>query len=252
MEEEQVEPVYGAETYGERVAPVYDAWYDGVKPGMIDVLASFAGGGPALELGIGSGRIALPLVQRGIEVHGIDASESMVALLRGKPGGERIPVRMDSFASVDGACEYGMVYVVFNTFFALLTQGDQVRCFAGAARALRPGGCFLMEAFVPDMTRFERGQCTNTTRVGLQEVMIDASLHDPVLQRVSSQHVVLSEAGVSLYPVEIRYAWPSELDLMARLAGLRLKHRWAGWGVEPFTAGSGQHISVWEKPLEDV
>lgn len=237
---------YDDSTYGERVAGVYDEWYAGYDPAAVALLARLAAGGPALELGIGTGRIALPLQQAGVTVHGIDASEAMVERLRAKPGGEAIPVTLGNFAEVGVEGQYALIYVLFNTFFQLLTQADQVRCFENAARRLRPGGAFLIEAFVPDLSRFTGNQALRTVAVGEAEVRLDASVHDPVSQQVSTQHVVLSEQGVKLYPVRIRYAWPAELDLMARLAGLRLRERWGSWEPGPFTAASGKHISVYQ------
>jgi SAM-dependent methyltransferase len=237
---------YGPETYGDRIADVYDAFYSALDTdGAVELLASLAGGGPVLELAIGTGRIALPLAERGLEVHGIDASEAMVAKLREKPGGERIPVTMGDFADVRVDGSYSLVFVAFNTLFALLTQEDQVRCFANVAARLAPGGVFVVEAFFPDLARFDRSQRVNVNRLDPGEVMIDASRHDPVAQRVDSDHIVLTEEGNRLYPVNIRYAFPSELDLMARLAGLELKERWGGWRREEFTASSQRHVSVW-------
>ncbi len=237
---------YRPETYGDRIAGVYDNLYAGLDTAAaVETLASLAGDGPVLELAIGTGRIALPLAGRGLEVHGIDASEQMVARLRAKPGGDRIPVTMGDFADVAVGGSYSLVFVAFNTFFALLTQEDQVRCFANVAARLADGGVFVIEAFVPDLARFDRGQRVNVNRLDTGEVMLDASRHDPVGQRVASDHIVLTENGTTLYPVNIRYAFPSELDLMARLAGLELKERWGGWRREPFTASSPRHVSVY-------
>jgi SAM-dependent methyltransferase len=239
---------YRPETYGDRIADVYDATTaDLPDPGdCVDRLAELAGPGPALELGIGTGRVALPLAARGVQVHGIDASEAMVERLRAKPGGEAIPVTLGDFAGVPVEGSYRLVYVVFNTFFALLTQDDQVRCFAGVARRLAPGGAFLLQGFVPDQGLYSGGQSVRTTHLGLDQARLDLARHDPVAQRVDFQHVLLTEGGIRLYPGALRYAWPSELDLMARLAGLRLRERWGGWRREPFGADSGLHVSVYE------
>jgi SAM-dependent methyltransferase len=219
---------YEPATYGDRIAAVYDAW---VVPAVeqstepaVAFLAELAGAGPALELGIGTGRIALPLAERGVRVQGIDASEAMVARLREKPGGEALPVAIGDFADVPVEGEFSLIYVVFNTFFALLTQEDQVRCFGSVARTLVPNGAFVIEAFVPDPTLFDRNH--------------------PVTQRVTTQHVVIGKEGMMMLPVQLRYAWPSELDLMARLAGLRPSARYGGWRREPFTASSPSHVSV--------
>jgi SAM-dependent methyltransferase len=240
---------YDESTYGDRVADVYDEWYAGLDPGpAAATLAELARSGPALELAIGTGRVALPLAARGVEVHGIDASEAMVARLRAKPGGEAIPVTMGDFADVGVEGRFALIYIVFNTFFALFSQDDQVRCFANVAAHLADDGVFVIEAFVPELARFERGQRVNANRVETDLVILDVSLHDPVEQRVSSQHVVLQPDAVRLQPVAIRYAFPAELDLMARLAGLELRERWGGWEREPFTAASGQHVSVYARP----
>jgi SAM-dependent methyltransferase len=238
---------YGAETYGERIAEVYDAFYDTAfdKEAAVDTLAELAGAGPVLELAIGTGRLALPLADRGLDVHGIDASEAMVAKLREKPGGDRIPVTMGDFADVAADGRFGLIFVAFNTFFALLTQEDQLRCFQNAAARLSEDGVFVVEAFFPDLARFDRGQRVQVNFVEVDRVMLDASRHDPVEQRVDSQHVVITDSGTQLYPVSIRYAFPAELDLMARLAGLELSDRWGSWRREPFTADSPSHVSVY-------
>lgn len=234
-------------TYGERAAGGYDDRHTEPDPACIDLLAELARGGAALELGIGTGRLALPLAQRGVDVQGIDASPAMVARLRAKPGGERVPVTMGNFADVDVAGTFRLVFVAYHTLFALLTQDEQVRCIANVAGHLEPGGAFVVEAFVPDPSRFDRGQRVEAMHVGLDEAILELSRHDPVSQRVSSQHVRLGAQGVGLQPVELRYAWPAELDLMARLAGLRLRHRWGGWRREPFTAGSQLQVAVYER-----
>lgn len=240
-------PDYDAATYGDRMAEVYDEWFavPSDTEDTVAFLSDLAGPGPVLELGVGTGRVAVPLAQRGYEVHGVDASEAMVEKLRAKAGGEDIPVTIGDFAELNVEGEFSLVYVVFNTFFALLSQEDQVRCFSNVARRLREGGVFLIEAFVPDMTRWDQGQRIEARHVGDDGVVLDAARHDPVEQQVTSNHLVVSEAGVRMYPVRLRYAWPAELDLMARLAGLRLRGRWGGWHKEPFTASSVRHISVY-------
>jgi SAM-dependent methyltransferase len=240
---------YHAATYGDRIADVYDSW--GGLPDdtheAVELLAGLAGQGPALELGIGTGRVALPLRERGIEVHGIDASERMVERLRAKPGGGAVPVTIGDFAEVGVGGTFSLVYVVFNTLFALSDQGAQVRCFERVASRLRPGGSFVVEAFVPDLTLYERGQRIATHSLGDDQVHLLATLLDPVEQRVRSQHVVIEEGGTRLYPVMIRYAWPSELDLMARLAGMELVERWGGWRRDRFSAESRSHVSVYRR-----
>ena len=179
---------------------------------------------------------------------GIDASEAMVAKLRAKPGGDAIALTVGDFADVAADGPFRVVVVVFNTFFALLTQDEQLRCMTNAAARLEPGGRFLIEAFVPDLTRFDRGQRTASERVGTDLVALEVSTHDISRQHVTSAHVLLRESGTEIYPVQIRYCWPSELDLMARLAGLELEHRWADWRRTPFTASSTGHVSVWRRP----
>jgi SAM-dependent methyltransferase len=243
---------YGPDTYGDRWAGVYDDWTARYAPTsdperVADRLAELAGGGAALELAIGTGRIALPLQARGVRVRGIDASEAMVAKLRAKPGGEDIDVALGDFADVAVDGTYGLVFVVFNTFFALLTQDDQVRCFANVAPRLAAGGVFVIEAFFPDVSRFDRGQRLAAVAVETDGMHLEADTHDPVTQRVDSLHVVVADGDLHTFPVRLRYAWPSELDLMARLAGLRLRERWGGWDREPFTASSPGHVSVYER-----
>jgi SAM-dependent methyltransferase len=239
---------YKPETYGEHVADAYDGWYAEYDEAMIDALAELARGGRALELGIGTGRVALPLAARGVEVHGIDASPAMVERLRAKPGGAQLAVTFGDFADVPADGEFDLVFVVFNTFFALLTQEAQVRCFRNVAARLKSGGAFLLEAFVPDLTRFDHSGTTNkATRVTNDRVELDVAQHDAAAQHVTAQKVVITDGQVRLYPIQIRYAWPAELDLMAQLAGLRLRERWSGWRREPFDAGSGKHVSIYEK-----
>jgi SAM-dependent methyltransferase len=238
---------YGPETYGDRIAPLYDELYEREldTEAAVDALARLAGPGPVLELAIGTGRVAVPLAQRGIDVRGIDASEAMVARLRAKPGGADIPVTMGDFADVGADGPFSLVYVTFNTIFALLTQDDQVRCFRNVAARLADGGRFVIEAFVPDLARFDRGQRIGVSAVRLDRVDLDVSRHDAVNQRVDSQHIFVTDQGMQLAPVSLRYAWPSELDLMARLAGLQLVDRWGGWHGEPFTNASTGHVSVY-------
>lgn len=242
---------YGAATYGDRVASIYDAYIQPIvgatTDAAVDFLATMAGAGPALELGIGTGRVALPLAERGVKVKGIDASQAMLDRLRAKPGGAQIPVALGDFGEVDVEGTFDLIYVVFNTFFALPDQEQQVRCFQNIAKHLTDRGVFVMEAFMPDPTLYNRGQRTSATRVEVDRVQLDASRLDPVTQRVTSQHILIGSEGIVLLPVQLRYAWPSELDLMARLAGMRLRDRFGGWQRELFTANSGGHISVYER-----
>lgn len=242
---------YSASTYGDTIADAYDDFYNTLfdVEGAVDFLAHVAGPGPVLELGIGTGRVALPLRQRGVEVRGIDASGAMVQRLRSKPGGADIPVIMGEFSRTDLGGPYSMVFVVFNTFFANESQEDQVKCFAGVAQSLVDGGVFVIEAFVPDQSRFDRHQRVEVDRVGLDEVIFSASVHDAADQRVNTQHVYISDGQIRLFPTQIRYAWPSELDLMARLAGMTLRERRASWRDERFASTSPGHVSVYEKPF---
>lgn len=236
---------YSDKTYGEQVAGVYDEWYTEFDPLAIDALAELAHGGRALELGIGTGRIALPLSAKNVEVHGIDAAPSMISRLREKEGAERLNITEGNFADVPVQGEFALVYIMFNTFFALSSQDEQVKCFRNVAAHLAPDGCFAIEAFVPDLNRFIGGQVNWATKVTTDEVQLDVGQHEAATQRVVSQKVVFTNGSVRLFPVQIRYAWPSELDLMAQLAGLRLHERWSNWKREPFTNESGQHISFY-------
>jgi Methyltransferase domain len=240
---------YGPETYGERIAAVYDELFHPPTRSeeTVEFLAGLAPDGPVLELAIGTGRIALPLAAKGIEVHGIDASEAMVAKLRAKPGGDDIPVTIGDFADVGVEGRFRLIAIVFNTLWALLTQDDQARCVRNVAAHLTQDGAFVTEMYVPDPARFDRGQRIQVRNIESRRVVLEASLHDPANQRVSSQLIALEHGGggISMYPVELRYIWPSELDLMAEHAGLRLRERWGGWKREPFDA-NGWCISVFE------
>jgi SAM-dependent methyltransferase len=236
---------YDSRTYGDRLAGVYDRYHPTYNPAVVATLKSFAGNGSALELGIGTGRVALPLLEAGVRVSGIDASEAMVAKMRAKPRGESIPVAIGDFADVGVEGRFDLIYVLFNTFFALLTQADQVRCFKNIAQHLTARGVFVMEAFVPDLSRFRGGQDVRTVAQNDDEIRFDVSQLDAVSQLVSGHHVVLSERGTRLYPVKVRFAWPAELDLMAQVAGLSLNHRWEDWERRPFTGASTSHVSVY-------
>jgi cyclopropane fatty-acyl-phospholipid synthase-like methyltransferase len=237
-------------SYGEDTAEVYDAEPDAGQREETEASVSFleqlAGGGPALELAIGTGRVALPLAARGVRVDGIDFSAPMVAKLRAKPGGDQLAVTIGNFADVPVQGSYRLIFLVFNTLFNLLTQDEQVRCFENVAAHLTEDGSFVVEAFVPTfLTRLRDDQYVNAEALAVNEVWLDVGRHDPVTQRLEESHVVLSREGVRVYPIITRYAWPSELDLMARIAGLRLKERWGGWNREPFTSTSSRHVSVY-------
>jgi SAM-dependent methyltransferase len=239
---------YGIDTYGESVADVYDEWYATYEEHMIDVLSQLTGGGRALELGIGTGRIALPLQERGVEVHGIDASKSMLAKLKAKPGGAEIPISFGDFSKVEAEGQFDLIYIVFNTFFALLTQEDQILCFQNAAMHLKPDGVFLLTVFVPDLKRLQVGQELRVTSLERDQTHLDVSQFDVASQQIIANHIVLTEKGTHFYPVRLRYAWPSELDLMARLAGLILKERWSDWDRSAFNSESTRHISLYTLP----
>jgi cyclopropane fatty-acyl-phospholipid synthase-like methyltransferase len=209
-------------------------------------LEQLAGGGPALELAIGTGRVALPLAERGVRVDGIDFSPPMVAKLRAKPGGDQIAVTMGNFADVPVSGTYRLIFLVFNTLFNLLTQDEQVRCFENVATHLTDDGSFVVEAFVPTYYTGLRGnQYVDAQALEVDRVIFDVGRLDPVKQLYYESHVVLTREGVRLFPIVCRYAWPSELDLMARIAGLRLKERYGGWNREPFTSTSSTHVSVY-------
>ncbi len=237
--------------YGDAIADVYDELMDtaGSAPAAqaaVHFLARLAGAaGSALELGIGTGRVALPLAARGVAVSGIDASARMVQRLRGKPGGADLPVTVGDMADVAVPGPFDLVYVVASTLYCLPDQHRQVACLRNAATRLRPGGHLVVEAFVPDQTRFDRGQRVEARAVTAGGVRLDVARHDPVTQTVFSQQVAITADGIRLYPVQVRYIWPAELDLMAKLAGLTLAQRGGGWSGEPYTAGSGTHVSVY-------
>jgi hypothetical protein len=227
-----------------------DAYDDGDgrgdEPATVALLEQMARGGPALELAIGTGRIALPLSDRGIRVDGIDFSSAMVARLRTKPGAEKIAVTMGNFADVAVPHTYRLIYVVFNTLFNLLTQDEQVRCFENVAAHLTEDGVFVVEGEVPtDWYRLRNNQYVDLEAVEVGHVRLDVARYDPVKQLLEETHVLLSSTGFQLKPIVTRYAWPSELDLMARIAGLRLKDRWGGWGRESFTGTSRNCVSVY-------
>lgn len=237
-------------SFGDEDAEMYDAEPDVSlrqnTSATVAFLEGLASGGPALELAIGTGRVALPLAARGIRVDGVDFSAPMVAKLRAKPGGDQIAVTMGDFADVPVQGKYRLIYLIFNTLFNLLTQDDQVRCFENVATHLTADGSFVVEAATPDhLASLRDHQYVDAESVAVNQVWLDVGRYDPVTQRLEESHVVLAREGVRVYPIVTRYAWPSELDLMARIAGLRLKERWGGWNREPFTATSGMHVSVY-------
>jgi SAM-dependent methyltransferase len=236
--------------FDEHVAARYDksdeVMFDaGTVDPVVDLLVQLAGNGRALELGIGTGRIALPLAQRGVPVHGIELSKAMAARLRAKPGGEDIGVTIGDFATttVDGT--FSVAYLVFNTIMNLTTQAAQVACFRNVAGHLEPGGCFVIEVTVPDLQRLPPGETIHAfhvseTRWGLDE-------YDVARQGLTSHHFEIVDGRLERTSIPFRYAWPAELDLMAELAEMRLRERWSGWKREPFTSDSRKHVSIWEK-----
>jgi SAM-dependent methyltransferase len=232
-------------SFDEDAAAIYDDEPRGDEAEAVAFLEQLAAGGPALELAIGTGRIGLPLAARGIRVDAIDISPAMVAKLRAKPGGDQLEVTIGDFAEVPVSGEYRLIYVVYNTFNNLLTQDDQVRCFENVAAHLTDDGSFLIEAGVPNFLFAEHdGQYVHAESIGVHEVWLDVGRHDPVTQHHDETHIRLTREGVGLYPIVQRYTWPSELDLMARIAGLHLKERWDGWDRAPFTS-TGNVVSVY-------
>ena len=237
---------YGPETYGERVADVYDTWYKAGDPtSEVAFLHELAGGGRALELGIGTGRVALPLAASGVDVHGIEASPAMVERLRAKPGGETITTLIGDMADVAVDGTFALVFVVYNTFFMLLTQADQVRCFRNVAACLAPGGRFVVHAFVPDLSSIERGEALEVRDASLDFVRLNATTFDRMNQRLDTTQVRITEQGTRLVHAKLRYAFPPELDLMAEVAGLSLEARYATFDKQPFTAESAMALSVY-------
>ncbi|HUZ84551.1 MAG TPA: class I SAM-dependent methyltransferase [Gaiellales bacterium] len=229
--------------YDELVADMFDPTVVGP---VVDFLVEHAGGGAALELGIGTGRIALPLTQRGVPVHGIDLSQAMVEQLRSKPGSEEIGVTIGDFASTSVEGTFSLAYLVFNTIMNLTTQDEQVACFRNAAGHLEPGGRFVIDVGVPDLQRLPPGETirpftVTPTRLGFDE-------YDIARQGLISHHYLVAEGRLEVRAVPFRYVWPAELDLMARLAGMTLRERWSDWTRRPFASDSSMHVSVWEKP----
>jgi SAM-dependent methyltransferase len=212
----------------------------------VDFLAGLAGAGPALELGIGTGRLALPLRQQGVQVHGIDLSPAMVARLRAKPGAEGISVTIGDFATTRVAGTFRLAYLVFNTIMNLTTQDAQVACFANVARHLQPGGSFVIEVGIPALQRLPPGETVRAFALRAAHLGFDE--YDVATQRLVSHHYRDVGGRFEVRSFPFRYVWPSELDLMARLAGMSLRERWSGWNREPFTSQSTRHVSVWQVP----
>jgi len=236
--------------FGERVAARYDddagIFESAVVDPVVDLLVELAGSGRALELGIGTGRIALPLARRGVQVHGIELSKAMAARLRAKPGGQEIGVTIGDFATttVDGT--FSVAYLVFNTIMNLTTQAAQVACFRNVAAHLEPGGCFVIEVGIPALRQLPPGETIHAFHVGETSWGLDE--YDVARQGLISHHFRIVDGKLERLSIPFRYAWPAELDLMAELGGMTLRERWSGWKREPFTSDSVKHVSVWEKP----
>jgi hypothetical protein len=231
--------------FGEEIAAEYDEDTDPSEiPPVVDLLEELAEGGPVLELAIGTGRIGLPLAQRGVPVHGIELSQAMVDRLRAKPGGDAIPVTIGDMSSVSTGQTYRLVYLVFNTIGNLTTQAAQVACFRNASAHLEPGGRFLIETGVPQLQQLAPGTPYRVFERRPGKWGIDE--YDPVTQSLTSHHLTIADGRIRERSLPLRYVWPSELDLMAQLAGMRLRDRWADWDRSPFTAESRKHVSVWE------
>ncbi|WP_416902843.1 class I SAM-dependent DNA methyltransferase [Micromonospora echinospora] len=239
---------FDASEYGRHVADVYDETYAHLTADdAVDRLVTLAEDGPVCEFGVGTGRLALPLVRRGLSVAGVEGSPAMVAGLRAKPDGDRIEVAVGDFSAVRVPGEFALVLLAFNTIFALPDQAAQVACFRNAAAHLRPGGRFVVETWVPDPGAFRAGAALRPVRVAEDEVLLEAAVLHPAEQRMTTTKLRVTNSGIRLLPANHRYAWPAELDLMAELAGMRREHRWADWAARPFTDESRQHVSVYRR-----
>ena len=237
--------------FGEGVAERYDEssaemFHPAVVGPVVDFLAGLAGDGAALEFGIGTGRIAIPLSRRGVAVHGIDLSPQMVAQLRAKPGTEGIGVTVGDFATTRVEGTFRLAYLLRNTIMNLTTQDEQVACFENVATHLEPGGCFVIEVIVPALQRLPPGETIRPFTVTPAHLGFDE--YDVATQIAISHHYWMLDGRLDARSVPFRYVWPAELDLMARLAGMTLEERWSGWRREPFTSDSTRHVSVWRKP----
>jgi SAM-dependent methyltransferase len=240
---------HGDNTYGDDYASVYDHLFED-RDNLYQVgetLAALAGNGPVLEFGIGTGRLAVPLAERGIKVVGIDNSESMLKKLREKPEAKGITGVLGDCTQDRIEGDFSLVFVAFSTLYVFENQETQVRCFENAAWHLKPGGLFLVEAFVHDRSRWHFGQETTTTKIEHEFASVRVGLHDPLTQLIKLQYMDFTPQGIKFRPNRLRYVWPSEMDLMARIAGLRLKERWGGWDRSPFTSESNSQVAVYEK-----
>lgn len=238
---------FAPETFGELNARDYDEHNDpGTTAAEVALIRELAGDGRVLELASGTGRIAIPLAQAGVDISGLEASPLMVDRMREKPGGEEIPVMigdMSKFA-VDGT--FDLIFLVFNTIFNLQSQEEQIQCFVNVSKHLTSGGIFLVAAFVPDFNSFQNNQRVGLRQMARDSVWLDTCQHDPVQQLLEFQRVRVTEEGLRLVPLRLRYIWPAEMDLMARMAGLTPKEKWGGWDKSPFDANSEMHVSIYE------
>lgn len=209
-------------------------------------LSALARGGRALELGVGTGRVAIPLAASGIEVHGIDLDPRMLELLHEKPGGDRVITHLADMADVPADGPFDVVFAVFGTFFSLDTQHEQVRCFANVAQRLRTDGVFLIEALMPRPASFDQNAKVTVADATDDRVILNVTQNDPLAQTIDTRQLSITATGTTIHPIHIRYSWPSELDLMAQLAGMRLAQRWSEWDGTPFTSSDQRHISLYE------
>lgn len=253
---------FGPDSYGERLAGIYDEWVVRLQDDTDKTVAYLAdlakrvgaatGNSELLELGVGTGRVALPLAAANFSVTGIDASASMLEQLAAKADGDRVKAVLGDFTDLPISGPFGVVYIVFNTLLSLASQDEQVRCIRSAAQALVPGGTLVAQVFVPDVARFEMGsrsgQEMEVAGNGRSSLLLRVADHDPVTQRVWPMYGLRGPEGTEHYPVQFRYVWPSELDLMARLAGLEPAGRFGGWDGEPFTGESTSHVSLYRRP----
>ncbi|HEY6795832.1 MAG TPA: class I SAM-dependent methyltransferase [Kineosporiaceae bacterium] len=241
---------YTSETYGDTIADDYDTTHpDGPDTAAAaSFLAQLAGTGPALELGIGTGRIAIPLAARGVEVHGIDSSQRMIDRLKEKPGGDSITVSLSDMVEVEAPRDdYAVVFTTFNTFWMLLTQDEQIRCMRNAALRLADDGVLVIEGSIPDPAALAQTRSAAPYSLSATHATVEVNLRDPILQRIEKQIIMIDESGIRLRPLSLRYVWPSEQDLMARLAGMRLRKRVEDWAGAPITQRSLRCVAVYEK-----
>jgi SAM-dependent methyltransferase len=237
---------YGPETYGDAIADVYDEWYpmDAEAEAAVEFLVGMSSGGPVLELGVGTGKLAIPLAERGLEVHGVDASSAMLERLRSKPGGDRVRAIVGDMASDLPDGPFRLVFVATNTFFGLCSVEEQRRAFAAISRRLTDDGRFVLDAFVPDDPPRE-ASIVEVQKVTVDGVILAVSDSDIPNQTAWGQFVEIREDGIRLRPWKVRYSTPAELDEMAGAAGLVLRERHSSWGKDPYTDDSVNHVSVY-------